>query len=307
MMHSGHVEEHRRELANFLRTRRERLSPDLLGLPKRARRRTPGLRREEVAELIGVGVTWYTWLEQGRDILVSVEVLENLAAVLRLDGDERAHLFLLARRPLPPTPASLPEIVRPVFRDVLTALDPCPAHIRDHRWNVLVWNRAESLLVDWEAYPPAERNVVWHHFAHPEARHLMVNWESEARTRLALFRMESGAHVGDPWFTDLIDHLQEVSAEFRHWWSLHEVRQQREQPIEFRHPHVGHLILQPVSCAFAYDPHLTMRVLMPLPEADTAAKLHLLVNEPIAHSEANERHNADADQHEGRDRRGMLL
>src|SRR5690242_8057145 len=115
-------EERRRELASFLRSRREKLAPDLLGIPKRARRRTPGLRREEVAELIGVGVTWYTWLEQGRDITVSVEVLENLASILRLDVDERAHLFLLARRPLPPTPLHCPEAVRPVFRDLLATL-----------------------------------------------------------------------------------------------------------------------------------------------------------------------------------------
>lgn len=285
-MNADHAEEERRrELAHFLRTRREGLSPDLLGLPKRTRRRTPGLRREEVAELIGVGVTWYTWLEQGRDITVSVEVLENLASALRLGADERAHLFLLARRPLPPTPPHSPEAVPPVFRDLLAALEPFPAHIRDHRWNVLAWNRAESLLVDWEAYLLVERNVVWHHFAHPEARRLMVNWESEARTRLALFRMESGAHVGDPWFASLIDRLQQVSAEFRHWWSLHEVRQQREQPIEFRHPHVGRLVLQPVSLTFAYDRYLTVRVLMPLPEANTAAKLHQWMQEPTIKGE----------------------
>jgi len=266
-------QERRTELANFLRTRRERLRPEALGLPTRARRRTPGLRREEVAELIGVGVTWYTWLEQGRAIQVSVEVLEQLSRVLQLGVDERLHLFQLARRPLPSAPAPVAQTVRPVFRDVLTALEPAPAHIRDQRWNVLAWNSAEAVVADWEAYPPAERNVVWHHFAHPSLRHLMVNWEREARMVLALFRMESGLHLDDPWFTTLSAHLQQVSAEFRHWWSLHEVQQQRELPIEFQRPDVGRLVLQPITVMFVYDQQLFLRVLMPLAEADTAAKL----------------------------------
>jgi len=143
----------RMELASFLRTRRERLLPEHVGLPLRPRRRTPGLRREEVAELIGIGVTWYTWLEQARAIHVSVDVVEQLARVFRLSEDERAYLFQLAQQSLPPTRAEPHEAVRPVFRDVLTAVEPSPAHIRDRSWNVLAWNRAESFLVDWHAYP----------------------------------------------------------------------------------------------------------------------------------------------------------
>jgi len=265
--------EQRLELAHFLRTRRERLAPELLGLPKRKRRRTPGLRREEVAELLNISATWYTWLEQGRAIHVSDEVVEQLARVLQLSTDERAHLLQLTGRPAPPSSSQLPGIIRPVLRDLLTALEPAPAHLRDDRWNVLAWNRTESVLVGWDAYPPAERNVLWHFFAHPELRRRMVNWEREARTTLALFRMASGRHLDDPWFSTLMDRLERASDEFRQWRSLHEVRQTRELPITFQHPEVGLLLLQPVTVAFAYDPHLWMRVLMPLPEADTAAKL----------------------------------
>ena len=269
----------RMELASFLRTRRERLRPEHVGLPLRPRRRTPGLRREEVAELIGVGVTWYTWLEQGRAIQVSVEMLEQLSRVLQLGMDERLHLFQLARRPLPSAPAPVAPTVRPVFRDVLTALEPAPAHIRDQRWNVLAWNSAEAVVADWGAYPPAERNIVWHHFAHPSLRHLMVNWEREARSLLSEFRMESGQHAEDSWFTSLIGHLHEISAEFRAWWPLHEIRRERELPIEIQHPDAGRLILEPVTVVFTTEPHLLMRILMPLSEADTAAKLHSLLKE----------------------------
>lgn len=283
MVKPNHAESARRaELASFLRTRRERLLPEQFDLPKRARRRTPGLRREEVAELIGVGVTWYTWLEQGRAIQVSADVLENLAHVFRLNIDERAYLFQLARRPLPPTSPQFPETIRPAFQHVLTALEPSPAHIRDQRWNVLAWNRAEALVADWESYVPAERNIVWHHFANPGFRRIMVNWEREARTLLALFRMESGKHIEDPWFTALIDRLQRVSAEFHQWWSLHEVQHQRELPIEFQHPDIGHLMLQPITVVFALNQHLSMRILMPLPEADTAGKLRFFMREAEA-------------------------
>jgi len=174
---------------------------------------------------------------------------------------------------------TLPPVQLLLGGSVLLDLEPSPAHTRDHRWNVLAWNRAESVVADWEAYPAVERNIVWHHFAHPSLRRLMVNWEREARTLLALFRMESGLHLDDPWFTILIDRLQQVSSEFRHWWSLHEVQQQRELPIEFHHPDVGRLVLQPVTVVFVYDQHLFLRVLMPLSAADTAAKLRQLMQE----------------------------
>ncbi|HJZ46627.1 MAG TPA: helix-turn-helix transcriptional regulator [Roseiflexaceae bacterium] len=272
----------RMELASFLRSRRERLRPEHVGLPLRPRRRTPGLRREEVAELIGIGVTWYTWLEQARPIHVSADVLEQVARVFGLSSDERAYLFQLAQRSLPPAVPEPHEVVRPVFRDVLSALEPSPAHIRDRSWNVLAWNRAETCLVDWQAYAASERNIIWHHFTNPRFRQLMVNWDRETRSVLSEFRLESGQHAEDGWLRTLIGHLHEVSAEFRAWWPLHEVRRERELPIEFQHPDVGRLILQPVTVVFTTEPQLAMRILMPLPEADTAAKLHALMKQAEA-------------------------
>jgi transcriptional regulator with XRE-family HTH domain len=263
----------RTELAGFLRTRRERLLPQQVGLPARARRRTPGLRREEVAELIGVGVTWYTWLEQGRPVRPSAAVLANVARVFRLSGDERAYLFRLAQRAAPPPAAESPDVVRPAFREVVTALEPAPAHIRDRRWNVLAWNRAEARLVDWGASPPGERNIVWHHFADPAFRRLLVHWEREARSVLSEFRMESVQRPDDPWLTGLVGHLHERSPEFRRWWPLHEVRGERELPVELAPPGGGRLLLQPVTLAFTADPRLTLRVLVPASEAGPAGTL----------------------------------
>lgn len=267
----------RMELARFLRSRRERLLPEQFGLPKRVRRRTPGLSREEVAQLIGYGVTWYTWLEQGRPIQVSTDVLENLARIFRLSLDERVYLFQLAEKSLYETLSESDEVLDPVFRDILTALEPSPAHIRDRRWNVLAWNRAESLLVDWHAYPANNRNIIWHHFTNPTFRRIMVNWEREARSVISIFRMESGQHAEDPWFKSLIERLNEISTEFREWWPVHEVRRKRELPIEFQHPDVGRLILQPVTVIFTPVSDLLMRMLMPLADTDSAGKLRSLM------------------------------
>src|SRR5262249_5880009 len=162
---------------------------------------------------------------------------------------------------LPPLPPASRDVVRPILRDVLVALEPAPAHIRDLRWNVLAWNSAESYLVDWHTYPPAERNIVWHHFMNPIFRRIMVNWEREARAVLSEFRMEIGQRAEDPWLASLVEYLHDVSAEFRRWWPLHEVRRERELPIEIRHPDVGRLLFQPISVAFTTERHLFMRVL----------------------------------------------
>lgn len=271
--------QHRRrsELSHFLRARRAQISPEHLGLPLRARRRTPGLRREEVAELIGVGVTWYTWLEQGRPIMVSEEVLENLAHVFQLSEDERVHLFLLAERPLPSHASPLETFVRPTWQALLTALEPYPAHIRDKRWYVLAWNRAEQLIAQWGEAPAAERHVVWNHFTNPNLRRMLRDWEWDARTLLALFRMAQAEYAEESWFNDLTTRLQGRSSEFRQWWLQHEVRRQREQPIAILHPQVGELLLERVTFVFEANQSLSARVLLPLPESDTLARLRTLL------------------------------
>lgn len=268
--------ERRAELADFVRSRRDRLAPEDVGLPARPRRRSPGLRREDVAELIGVSVTWYTWIEQGRDIRVSATVLENLARVLRLSADERTHLFQLAGRSIPPA-AGPPPAVPSAVQHLLTALEPFPAHIRDAHWHVLAWNRAESLVAPWGTLPQAERHVVWNHFTNPELRRMADDWEGDGQTLLALFRQAIGPRLGDPALTSLIGRLQRVSPEFATWWPKHQVQQQRARLIRLRHPEIGSLVLARVTLTLDAQPSLTLRTLVALPEGDTTAKLSALL------------------------------
>ncbi len=268
----------RAELADFLRTRRNRLQPNEVGLPTRRRQRTPGLRREDVAELAGISLTWYTWFEQERDIRVSTDVLENLARALRLGSDERAHLFRLAGHPLP-EPLGEPATVPPVLRTLLTALEPFPAHVRDARWYVLAWNRAETLLVPWGKLLPGERHVLWNHFANPDLRRLADDWEDDARTLLALFRQEVGPRMGDPALAALVARLLRTSPEFAAWWPAHEVQQRRTQPIRVAYPDAGILLFERVTLAVEPGSGLTLRVLVPLADEETPAKLSTLLGE----------------------------
>lgn len=279
----------RAELADFLRTRRNRLRPNEVGLPTRRRRRTHGLRREDVAELAGISLTWYTWLEQGRDIRVSAGVLENLARALALGSDERAHLFRLADRPLP-EPVGEPATVPPVLRALLTALEPFPAHVRDARWYVLAWNRAETLLVPWGKLPPGERHVLWNHFANPDLRRIAGDWEDDARTLLALFRQEVGPRMGDPALAALVARLLRASPEFAAWWPAHEVQQRRTQPIRVDHPDAGALLFERVTLALEPGSGLTLRVLVAFGDAETPAKLSTLLGESaLTESDCRER------------------
>ncbi len=172
----------RDELADFLRTRRAALQPGDVGLPNGGRRRTAGLRREEVAQLAGVGVTWYTWLEQGRDVRASLDVLEALARALRLTATERTHLLLLGRGEEPPPPKSPAERVSPTLKRMMKSLDPNPAFVLGRRWDYLAWNRAAcAVFGDFEKVPRGARNHVWLTFMDPARRELWLDWERGMR------------------------------------------------------------------------------------------------------------------------------
>ncbi|HEY5197959.1 MAG TPA: helix-turn-helix transcriptional regulator, partial [Solirubrobacteraceae bacterium] len=188
-------EQRRAELADFLRRRRAGIQPETVGLPSGGRRRTPGLRREEVAQLAGVGATWYTWLEQGRDVRASLDVLEAIARALRLTPAERGHLILLGRgEPAPPCRAPA-ERVSATLRRVVEGLGPNPAFVLGRRWDFLAWNRAACALFGWDGMPgrglPVTRNHIWLTFMDPARRDLMLDWERSARTCVAKFRADS--------------------------------------------------------------------------------------------------------------------
>ncbi|WP_311198755.1 helix-turn-helix transcriptional regulator [Paenibacillus hexagrammi] len=213
------------ELAQFLRTRRARITPEQAGLPSGGRRRTPGLRREEVAQLSGVSVDWYTWLEQGRNIQVSSQVLDSIARTLQLDYNERRHLFILALQQLPADVTPIEEPISSSLQDFLDLQGTSPAFVSDQRLTIVAWNKAASLIYgQYETMTTRERNTVWRTFNSPYVREVLQdNWEKHARHRLAQFRASYGKFAGDPWWLEMIEELNQASPEFRAWWPQHDV------------------------------------------------------------------------------------
>ncbi|MGR6970259.1 helix-turn-helix transcriptional regulator [Streptomyces cynarae] len=233
----------RHELAAFLRHRREHITPEQVGLPRGRRRRTPGLRREEVAQLAAVGVTWYTWLEQARDIQVSVQVLDALARTLLLDASERAHLFNLAGAVDPAPGAHCPSVTE-AQRILLEQLEPLPACISNSRYDILAYNRTYGLLMcDLDAVPPADRNCMVLCYTHPDWRAAIVEHEATMRLMAAKFRANMADHLGEPAWKMLLNRLMTESAEFREAWERHEVVGSRSKRKQFRNAHVGLLTL----------------------------------------------------------------
>jgi transcriptional regulator with XRE-family HTH domain len=255
--------EERGGVAAFMRDRRARTRPEDVGLPAGSRRRTPGLRREEVAQLAGVGITWYTWFEQGRDIKVSEDFLERLCRAFRLDAVERSHLFMLARHRLPPVTPSRPAEVSDTVRAVLKSL-PCPAYIKTTRWDVVAWNEpAAEIFSDFERHGPGERNLVWLVFTSPAFRSLMVDWEGDARRTLAKFRLDHARANGDPAFETLVADLRSCSPEFRQWWSDQDVRSVGEGVKSIRHPRQGPVAYNHAAFAVEGTPDLRLIVYLP--------------------------------------------
>ncbi|HEX4205326.1 MAG TPA: helix-turn-helix transcriptional regulator [Ktedonobacteraceae bacterium] len=267
----------RAELAQFLRTRRERISPQQVGLPPGTRRRTPGLRREELALLAGVGATWYTWLEQGRAITVSGQVLESLARVLQLDADEQAHLFILARQQLPADPLPLTQTIDPALQLILDTMGIYPALVLSPRWDIIAWNQAACrMFADFSTMTTRERHILWFLFIDPRHRAMAVDWEREALLFLALFRASTQRYVGEAWLTELVNDLKQVSPAFREGWSRYDVQGVQTEHKRLIHPLVGLLVLQAKTFQVADHPDLQMIVYTPVSGTDTAAKLAVL-------------------------------
>ncbi|MEU1816948.1 helix-turn-helix transcriptional regulator [Streptomyces roseifaciens] len=226
----------RRELGAFLRSRRERITPDEVGLPHTGRRRTPGLRREELAVLAGISVTWYTYLEQGRDIRASDQVLDALASALQLNRHERAHLFQLAGH-APVTETEEPEPLPAEAAVVPLLLQPHPAYIISGNYDVLSCNQAaDELFRNLTAVTDRPVNIARWVFFEPAARDVLVDWELEARGLLARLRTLAGRHPGDLRYTRLIDELNAGSAEVRAWWPQYDVQARRGGRKRLRSP-----------------------------------------------------------------------
>jgi transcriptional regulator with XRE-family HTH domain len=268
----------RAELADFLRNRREALRPEDVGLPGGGRRRTPGLRREEVAQRAGVGTTWYTWLEQARDVRASVSVLEAVASALDLTPAERAHLILLGRgEEHDPEPAPA-ESLEPTIGRLIENLGPNPASIIGRRWDILARNRA-FIAVFGDPPPLADgrRNLIWNLFMDPGMRRLISDWERSSRNAVARFRADSARHVGDPDFEALIEALREGSRPFRERWERHEVATSGVGRKLLRHPVVGKLAFEHAVFKLEETPERRLILYSSLPIADTAAKVERLL------------------------------
>ncbi|MFD8255153.1 helix-turn-helix domain-containing protein, partial [Streptomyces werraensis] len=236
----------RAELSEFLRTRRARLKPQDVGLPDLGRhRRVPGLRREELAQLAGVSVAYYTRLEQGNGRNVSTEVLDAIARALRLSDAEHAHLTHLARpgrRRKRPEPRS--RQARPALLQLLDAMETVPAYVVGRRSEILAWNRmATAVFGDWGALPPQERNWARMVFLDPAQRELFVEWDQKACDMVAYLRMDAGQHPDDPALSALVGELSVKSEEFRTLWARHDVKEKSHGVKRLRHPLVGELTL----------------------------------------------------------------
>ncbi|MCF8482911.1 MAG: helix-turn-helix transcriptional regulator [Rhodospirillum sp.] len=255
--------EDRTAVAAFIRDRRERTRPEDVGLPPGPRRRTPGLRREEVAQIAGVGVTWYTWFEQGRDIGVSAAFLERLCQAFRLTPLERAHLFTLAHDRPPPTRQTASDGIPEAARAVVMAL-PTPAYLKTARWDVVAWNAAaQDLFPDFEKRDADERNLIWLIFQSPAFRELMLDWETDARRSLSKFRVDHARAKGDPGFQSLVDDLLAHAPDFRDWWASQDVLGIGHGVKFIRHPTLGPIEYDHVAFTVEGCPDLRLIIYIP--------------------------------------------
>jgi transcriptional regulator with XRE-family HTH domain len=269
--------ERRTELAAFLRSRRARIAPTDVGLPPGVRRRTAGLRREEVAQLAGVGLTWYTWLEQGRPIRASVQVLDAVGRALRLDHAELEHLYRLADvTTVPPDTAAI--TVSPALQQILDSLEPLPAVLLNARFDVLANNRAhDDLFWSWHAMPCERRNTLWCCFVEPNARQRLLNFDEEMPRVVATLRASFAQHLREPAWTSFIRRLSAASPEFAELWARHEVANPESRIKHFMDPDAGLLRLRTTSLAVADMPEARIVVYSPADE-QTRQRLPLTRN-----------------------------
>ncbi|MBB3085874.1 helix-turn-helix transcriptional regulator [Geodermatophilus sabuli] len=263
----------RRELAEFLRSRRRQVDPRQAGLPTGGARRTPGLRREEVALLSGVSHTWYTWLEQGREIRPSRQVVEALARTLRMSPAEREYVLRLAGH-AGTTPEAAAHGMPAHVQRLVDALGSSPAYVITASWSIVGWNAAyERLYPGVAAAPAVDRNLLWLVFTDPAVRALLGDWSTDSRRFLTQFRAEMGPRLADPDVVDLVSRLEAASPHFRAGWASHDVDRFSSGERRFEHPEVGTLLLEHHQLTPADAPGLQLVVYTAAEGSDAADKL----------------------------------
>ncbi|MCR2805681.1 helix-turn-helix transcriptional regulator [Paenibacillus soyae] len=267
-------------LSGFLKQARSRISPSSVGLPEGARRRTPGLRREEVAQLAGVSSTWYTWLEQGRDIKVSAFVLDCIATALQLTADERKYVFSLALEAGPVVRPPKEEVaqISPSLRKIIQDLRSCPAIISDRRCHIVGWNEAAAhVFLDFEQIPADQRNMIRLLFSRREFKRLAGNWEQFASGFLAMFRAYYGQYVEDEWYVQFLREMIETYPEFQSYWEGSEVSFAPEVALEFRHAKAGKMLFHLTSLQVHGNTDLRCSIYTPAPDTSTESKMLTLM------------------------------
>ncbi|MBC3230685.1 helix-turn-helix transcriptional regulator [Serratia fonticola] len=267
----------RQELADFLRMKREKLSPQAVGLPSGTRRRTPGLRREEVAALAGVGLTWYTWLEQGREINASVEFLEDLARVLKLDATERYHLFLLAHQRPPVVAGHQWCQVTPLVRRLLDDLTLRPAYVMNLSWDIIAWNPAADRLFTLAERQPEQRNMLWMLFADPELNQRLIGWLEQAPQILASFRRDYARAPQDATMLQRIQALSDVSPQFRQLWQQHDIHGRCQGQRTFLVAGAGEVTSEHASFIVDEDNHLRLVMYSAQPDCPASAAFEAML------------------------------
>ena len=267
-------------LGTYLRDRRSRLDPASFGLPL-TRRRTPGLRREEVAQRANVSATWYTWLEQGRGGSPSADVLDRIARALLLTDIEREHLFLLALGRPPEVEYRVPEGVSPRLQRVLDALEFSPAYVKTPTWDIVAWNHAATvILTDYGALPVDQRNILRLMFTTSHARSRNPEWHSVVRYVVAAFRADVARAGAAKNVQSLVDELCRASDEFKRLWADHDVRRTYDEgPKRMRHPKAGLLALDISSFAVVGRSDLDLVIYTAATPADANRIRNLIVKD----------------------------
>jgi transcriptional regulator with XRE-family HTH domain len=270
-----------RTLSNFLKTKRSKIQPQMVGLPAGNRRRTSGLRREEVAQLAGVSTTWYTWLEQGRDIKVSISVLDAVSDALNLNKDERRYLYALALEEgikYPSLPIEEGEIITPSLHKILKELQYCPTIITDRRCYIVGWNEAATqVFLDFNQIPFENRNLIELLFSRKELRALAVNWEHFVMGFISIFRTYLGQYMADEWYSHFIEEMKNTYPDFHKMWNESEVSSAPEVLIEFRHSKAGKMVYNLTSLQVQGTNDLRCSIYTPVDGSGTEDKLKRLI------------------------------
>lgn len=267
-------------LSEFLKKHRAKLQPHSVGLPAGTRRRTPGLRREEVALIAGVSTTWYTWLEQGRDIQMSGQVLERIAYALQLNEEEKKYLLQLANTQQASVhePREEEPSIGPALESIIHGLGQFPVIVSDRRCQIVGWNKAAAaVFMDFAGVRAEERNMIGLLFKRKEFKALAVNWEDFARGFLSMFRSYYGKYVGDSWYNGFIRDLSAESPEFDRLWREYDVNSAPQVSVEFRHAKGGKMLFELTSLQVQGGADLRCSIYTPAPGSDTGEKMdHLL-------------------------------